>query len=97
MTTTKYAVYDAATGTNNLYDTKDEALQSFWAYVVAIARSNFHGTAYTVVEQHEDGTETWYNDGNEEIDKSQTSAEIEAAIKKVRLLQHEKTAVEILP
>ena len=95
--TKKYAVYDAVSGTNMLFDTKEEALQAFWAYVVEIARKTFHNNAYTIVEQNADNTETWYNDNNEEIDKAQTPAEIENAIKRARLLQYEKTRVVTLP
>jgi hypothetical protein len=64
----KYAVYDAITGENTLYDSKEQALEAFWAYVVALAKSHFNNSAYTVVEQYEDGTEKWFNDNNQEIE-----------------------------
>ena len=87
---TKYAVYNATSGENILYDSRDEAIQAFWANVVNFAKSQFHDTAYTVVEQHEDGTETWYNDQNQEIDKPKTISEIEEIISN-------PTPVETLP
>lgn len=90
--TTKYAVYNATSGENVLYDTKDEALQAFWTNVVAFAKSHFHDTAYMVVEQNENGTETWYNDQNQEIDKPMTSSEI---LELIRIAN--PTPVEILP
>jgi len=80
---TKYAVYNPLTGENELYETKDEALVRFWSIVVEFARSYMHGTAYTVIEQHDDGTETWYNDQNQEIDKTKTTQEIEEFIQNI--------------
>ena len=75
--TTKYAVYSATTGENTLYDTKEQALQAFWTNVVNFAKSHYYNTAYMVVEQNPDGSATWYNDKNQEIDRPMTAAEIE--------------------
>ena len=86
---TKYAVYSAETGLNTLYDTKQEAVDAFWVNVVALAKSHFHNTAYMVVEQNEGGTETWFNDNNQEIERPLTAAEKEAILEKHRA----KTAV----
>ena len=74
--TIKYATYNID-GKNTIHDTKEEALRVFWSSVVLFAKSHFNNTAYMVVEQNEDGSETWYNDNNQEIDKPLTEAEIE--------------------
>ena len=76
----KYAVYSAITGENIIYDTKEEALQAFWTNVVSFAKSHFHNTAYTIVQQNEDGSETWFNDQNQEIEKPMSDQEIENLI-----------------
>jgi hypothetical protein len=75
--TIKYAVYNATNGENVLYETKEEALQAFWVNVVKFAKSHFHNSAYMVVQQNEDGSETWFNDNNQEIDKPLSADEIE--------------------
>lgn len=79
----KYGVYSAVTGENTVYDTKEEALQAFWVNVVSFAKSHFHNTAYTIIDQKDDGTEVWYNDNNEEIDKPMSKEEIETILSKV--------------
>lgn len=80
--TTKYAVYDPTTGENKFYDTKDEALQNFWVTVISHAKSYFHGTAYTTVIFNDDGSQTWKNDNDEDIEKPKTPKEIEELISK---------------
>lgn len=82
--TKKYAVYDTSTGENSIYQTKEEALQAFWKNVVSFAISYFHNTPYTVIETNADGSETWYNDKNEEIQKPLTAEEIEQQIENTR-------------
>jgi len=102
---TKYAVYFAANGENKIYDTKELALDAFWNQVIGIATSYCHNTAYMVVEQSEDGTETWYNDNNEEITRPKSRAEIKELIEKARIARKEAikiassdvTPVEVLP
>jgi hypothetical protein len=79
----KYGVYSAVTGENTVYNTKEQALQAFWVNVVSFAKSHFHNTSYTIIDQKEDGTEVWYNDNNEEIDKPMSKEEIEAILSKV--------------
>jgi hypothetical protein len=79
-----------------LYDTKAEALQAFWVNVVVFAKTHFHNTSYMVVEQNENGTETWFNDYNQEIDKPMTPEEIEAIINFANTLEN-STPVETLP
>lgn len=86
----KYAVYNAQTGQNTLFDSKEEAVQEFWKYVVALAKTHFNSTAYTVVEQYPDGTEKWYNDNNQEIDNPLSYQEINNIISN-------STPVEVLP
>jgi hypothetical protein len=49
-----------------------------------------------VVEQNENGTETWFNDYNQEIDKPMTPEEIEAIINFANTLEN-STPVETLP
>ena len=93
--TFKYATYNV-NGENTLHDTKEEALQAFWSNVVAFAKSHFHNSAYMVIQQNEDGTETWFNDNNQEIDKPLTFEEIEAMINFAEELEN-PTTVETLP
>lgn len=94
--TTKYAVYNPYSGEHTLFDTKDEALQDFWAIVISYAKSHMHNTAYMVVEQNEDGTETWFNDNNQEIERIRTPAEIAEIVANYQL-DNVKTPVEVLP
>ena len=82
--TKKYVVYKPLTGENISYETKEDALQAFWKDVVGFALSYHHNTAYTVVEKNEDGSETWYNDNNQEIQKPLTAEEIEQLIENAR-------------
>lgn len=96
----KYAVYDATTGDNKMFETKEEAIKMFWKNVVKLALNNFHNTAYTVVEILDDGTERWYNDNNEEIELPKTEAEILEFLQEYRrsgLDNQSQTSVEILP
>ena len=74
--TTKYAVYNPMSGENIVFETKEEAILNFWNFAIQIARSHFHNTAYMVVETNEDGSETWYNDDNQEIERPKTQEEI---------------------
>jgi hypothetical protein len=93
---TKYAVYEATNGENTLYDTKEEAIEAFWVNVIALAKSNYHNTAYMVVEQNEDGSETWFNDNNKEIENPKTVAEkLKLLIKKPNIIGKTAT-VEII-
>lgn len=93
----KFAVYDAQTGVNTLYDTKEEAIQHFWANVINFAKSNFHNTAYVVVEQNEDGSERWFTDDNQEIDKPANNKNVEEMLRFAEELAKQKTPVEVLP
>jgi hypothetical protein len=86
----KYGVFNNNTGEYTFVETKEEALQLFWANVVEVARTHFHGTAYVTVTQNENNTETWINDSGQEIEKPKTAEEIEALIKK-------QPPVEVLP
>lgn len=82
--TTKYAVFNPTTGENVLYDTKEEAIEVFWITVISIARSHLHNTSYMVVEQNEDGSETWFNDNNQEIERPRTAAEMLALLERYK-------------
>lgn len=95
---TKYAVYNPQTGENILYGTKEEALQQFWANVIYFAKTHFHNTAYMVVEKNNDGTERWFNDNNEEIERlvGPLNDEIQNMMKYAMSLE-EATPVETLP
>ena len=84
---TKYAVYSAQVGESVLYDTKEQAIDAFWINVVSLAKSHFHNTSYMVVEQNEDGTETWFNDNNQEIERPLTAAEKEAILEKYKAMK----------
>ena len=90
----KYAVYKPTTGETILYETKEEAIETFWLNVITMAREAFHNTAYMVVEQNEDGSETWYNDNNIEIEKPMNKEEFERWLS---IIQQNKTPVEVLP
>lgn len=92
----KYAIYNAHTGENILFDTQDEALQEFWKNVVSFALTHFGGTAYMVVEKNEDGSETWFNDNNEQITKPKSASEIKNILKNMKPIKN-KTPVETLP
>lgn len=94
--TIKFSVYNAQTGENTLYDTKEEALQAFWVNVINFAKSHFHNTAYMIVEQNDDGSETWSNDGNKIIDNPKGSQEIEEMMSCATSLEN-PTKVEVLP
>jgi len=83
----KYSVYNPYTGENILFENKDQALQEFWKIVVAFAKSHMHNTAYSVIEQNSDGSEKWYNDNNQEIDRPKTANEIMQLIENARLTQ----------
>ncbi len=74
--TTKYAVFNPSSGENDMYDTVEEALQAFWTIVISYAVKHMHNTAYMVVQQNEDGSETWFNDNNNEIERPLTREEI---------------------
>lgn len=93
---TKYAVYNALTGENVLYETKDEALLAFLANVTNFAKSHFYNTAYSIVEQNDDGSETWLNDQNQEIVFPETPAEIQSMIDFANSLEN-PTPIENLP
>lgn len=82
--TKKFGVYNANKGEYDFYDTQEKALEAFWVNVVATARSHYHNTAYTVISQNEDGSETWFNDNNQEIEKTKTAQEIKELIDKSR-------------
>lgn len=82
--TKQYIVFDAATGKNNRYDTKEEAIEAFWKNVIKFAKSHFNNNVYLVAETMPNGAERWYNDKNQEIDRPMTPQEIEALIEKVR-------------
>jgi hypothetical protein len=94
---TKYAIYDARNGENIIYDTKEEAIDAFWAHVISIAKKDFHNTAYMTVQQNEDGTEIWYNDNNNEIERPKTKEEIKELLKGPKISEANETTVEILP
>lgn len=94
---TKYAVYNMEDGTNTLYDTKEMAVDAFWKNVVSLARSHAHNTAYMVVEQYEDGSEKWYNDNNQEIDRPQSLEERLNRMQLNNITDENKTTVEVLP
>lgn len=95
--TTKYAIYSAETGENVFFETKEEAIEAFWNFVIFIATNHFHNTAYMVVETNEDGTETWYNDNNQEIERPKTAAEMLALYEAAREARKLKASVEVLP
>ena len=98
---TKYAVYFASTGENKLYETKELAIEAFWNQVIGIAKTHCHNTAYMVVEQNEDGSETWYNDNNEEITRPKSPAEIKEMNERDRVAslisERDITPIEVLP
>lgn len=81
MMATKYAVYDPTTGENTQVDTKEDAMQLFWMRMISLAKPYFHDTAYMTVEVNDEtGTETWYNDVGNIVDRPKTAAEIGALL-----------------
>jgi hypothetical protein len=94
---TKYAVYDAKNGENIMYNTKEEALDAFWVGVISFAKKHFHNTAYMTVQYNEDGTETWFNDSNIEIDRPKTKEELAELLNLSKISEENKTSVEVLP
>jgi len=93
----KYAIYDAKNGENIIYDTKEEAIDAFWIHVISVAKKDFHNTAYMTVQLNEDGTETWFNDSNNEIERPKTRAEIAELLNLSKISEENKTSVEVLP
>lgn len=85
--TTKYGVYNPQKGEYDLFKTKEEALEAFWLRVIATAKEHYHNTAYTTIHYNEDGTETWLNESEQEINKKRTLNEIKA------ILKHEQTEI----
>ena len=88
MSVIKYGVLNPKTGETTIHDTKEEALMIFWTRMVDFAKPHFHNSSYTIVEQHDDGTETWINDQNEEIQKPKTPQEIEEYLMKVKEMEN---------
>ena len=91
----KYAIYDAKNGENIIYNTKEEAIDAFWLHVISFAKSHFHNTAYMTVQYNEDGSETWFNDSNQEIEKPMTAQEKLDLVMKAHA--QNLTPVEVLP
>lgn len=80
--TVKFVVYNPVSGMPSLYDTKDEALTAFWNIVVGYIYQYMGKTAYTRVEISEDGSETYFNDQEDEINFHMTVPQIEEMIAK---------------
>lgn len=80
--TTKYAVYNPHTGLNDMYETKEEALQAFWLIAINFVIPMVHNTAYMTVQVNEDGSETWFNDSEQEIQRPLTPEEIQTLVKR---------------
>lgn len=80
----KYATYNPFTGENTLHDSKELALQAFWSLLINHVKRMGLETAYTTVEILEDGSEKWYNDNNQEIERPRTATEIEALLQSAR-------------
>ncbi len=99
---TKYGVFNIELGGYVFYETKEQALSAFWCNVIATVKSHYHNTAYSTVIVNDDGTETWYNDSGEAIEKIQTAEEIKnlleyAKISTSRILEKDEIIkVEIL-
>lgn len=98
----KYAVYNARTGKNEQFNTKEEALLCFWSNVIIFAKSHFHGVAYSTIDVDvETGDETWYveDDASKIMDKPLTPEEIELVVKQAAEFVESltPTPVEVLP
>lgn len=59
-----YGVYHPRTGAIHIVDTKEEALQLFTTFMIEFSREYFHNTMYLTIENNDDGTVTYLNDGN---------------------------------
>lgn len=93
---TKYAVINPFNGQNVMYDTKEEALNAFWELVMYTVRTHFHNTPYVKIDINEDGSETWYNDNNQELIKPLTLEETIELYNKTKRLTN-LTPIEVLP
>lgn len=95
--TTKYAVYNPMVGESVFFETKEEAILNFWNFAIEVAKSHFHNTAYMIVEVNEDGSETWCNEDNQEIQRPKTEEEILAIYEAAKELRKLLANVEVLP
>lgn len=84
----KYGVYDSELGITIVVDTEDEAVELFWKKMIKFSYPFFHNTSYVSIDYNDDGTEIWYNDNNNVIDKILTKEE------KLNLIELSKTKVE---
>lgn len=73
----KYGVIDLENGETTIIDTKEEAIKLFVERMINFSLPYFHNTPFISIEFNDDGTETWYNESEQEIDKILTYSEIE--------------------
>ncbi len=65
----KYGVFNPLNGETTLLDSKEEAMQLFWIRMIQLTLPHFHNTPYMTIIKNEDGSETWKNINDQEIDK----------------------------
>lgn len=85
MINKKYGVLSHTNGGFTFFDSKEEAIEEFWKRMIAIGYEHMQHTCYVTVEKNEDGTETWYNESDKEIDKILSTEEQEELIRKTLL------------
>lgn len=77
----KYGVILPSSGETTIVSTKEEAINLFWERMVEFSFPYFHNTFYVSIDYNDDGTETWYNESEDEIDKILSIQERDELIK----------------
>jgi hypothetical protein len=77
MTTQTFGVYSPTTGETIIAATKDEAIAIFTKLALDFVRPYFHNTMYLTINTNDDGSVSYFNDGNE-VDRFLSPAETEA-------------------
>ena len=76
MNNEKYGVYNPKTGETDIVDTKEEAINLFYQYMIEVSKGFFHNTMYLTIVENDDGSVAYYNDGNK-VDRVLSPAELE--------------------
>jgi hypothetical protein len=74
---TQYGVYHPTTGETIVVNTKEEAINVFYKSMIEFSKPFFHNTMYVTIQTNEDGSISYFNDGNE-VDQVLSSEELES-------------------
>jgi hypothetical protein len=74
--TTTYGVYHPKSGETFIVNTKEEAINLFYKFMIDFSKEFFHNTMYFTIQENEDGSVSYFNDGNE-VDRFLSPREIE--------------------